>query len=220
MMAPAKAQPPRQRAAIVVAHPDDEVLWCGGWILLHRDWRWRICTLCRASDPDRAPRFRRVLEYLGAEGDMLDLDDGPEQLPLPTEQVQSAVQALLPRNEAFDVVLTHGPAGEYTRHLRHEECCRAVLALWQHGQIRAKALWCFAYDDGHKAYLPRVSSRAGRRVVLPEGIWREKYRLLTDYYGFAVDSWEAQVTPREEGFSCFDTPEAAAHHTGSSQEVA
>jgi len=210
----------RMRAAIVVAHPDDEVLWCGGWILLHRDWHWRIYTLCRASDPDRAPRFHHVLERLGAEGDMADLDDGPDQTPLPAGQVQSTVQALLPVNETFDLVLTHGPVGEYTRHLRHEECCRAVVTLWARGQIRAKSLWCFAYDDGDKVYLPRVSSHAVRRVALPDDIWSEKYRLITEYYGFGPDSWEARVTPREEGFSCFDSPGAAVHDAGISEEVA
>src|ERR1039458_2480503 len=60
---------PRLRAAVVVAHPDDETLWCGGYILNHPEFHWRIVTLCRASDPDRAPKFRRVLQRLGAEGE-------------------------------------------------------------------------------------------------------------------------------------------------------
>jgi LmbE family N-acetylglucosaminyl deacetylase len=44
----------RPRAAVVVAHPDGETLWCGGYILSHWDSLWRIVTLCRAADPDRA----------------------------------------------------------------------------------------------------------------------------------------------------------------------
>ena len=79
---------PRPRAAVVVAHPDDETLWCGGYILTHPEFLWRILTLCRAVDPDRAPKFRRVLQRLGAEGDMADLDDGPDQAPLPAGQVR------------------------------------------------------------------------------------------------------------------------------------
>jgi hypothetical protein len=90
---------PRQRAAVVVAHPDDETLWCGGYILTHPEFHWRIVTLCRASDPDRAPKFRRVLEQLGAEGEMADLDDEPDQVPLPIEQIQETIARLLAGNQ-------------------------------------------------------------------------------------------------------------------------
>src|ERR1035438_6108590 len=74
---------------------DDETLWCGGYILTHPEFLWRIVTLCRAADPDRAPRFGRVLRRLGAEGEMADLDDGPDQTPLPVEQVQETTARLL-----------------------------------------------------------------------------------------------------------------------------
>ena len=83
-------------AAILVAHPDDETLWAGGFVLEHAEWDWFIGTLCRASDPDRAPKFARVLERLHARGAMLDMDDGPEQQSLPTLDVQRQVLTLLP----------------------------------------------------------------------------------------------------------------------------
>src|SRR5579871_2650849 len=86
---------PQRRAAVVVAHPDDETLWCGGYVLTHPEYLWRIVTLCRASDPDRAPRFRRLLQRLGAEGEMADLDDGPDQAPLPAGRAQETVARLL-----------------------------------------------------------------------------------------------------------------------------
>ena len=203
---------PRLRAAVVVAHPDDETLWCGGYILAHPEFDWRIVTLCRASDPDRAPKFCRVLEQLGAVGEMADLDDEPDQVPLPIEQILETTARLL-AGSSYSLILTHGPKGEYTRHRRHEECCRSVVELWQSGSIDTERVWLFAYEDGGRAYLPRVRENADRRDILIESVWLEKRRLITDVYGYGADSWEAQATPQEEGFWCFDSIEAAAERT-------
>jgi LmbE family N-acetylglucosaminyl deacetylase len=198
----------RPRAAVIVAHPDDEILWCGGYILTHPEFQWRIVTLCRASDPDRAPRFRRVLQELGAEGEMADLDDGPDQDPLPSGQIAEATVRLLD-GARYSLILTHGPKGEYTRHRRHAECCQAVVGLWRSGDIDTRRLWLFAYEDGGLAYLPRVRVDANRRDVLKDDVWLEKRRLIMDSYGFGPDSWEARTTPREEGFWCFGSAAAA-----------
>jgi len=203
----------RLQAAVIVAHPDDEMLWCGGYILTHPEFHWRIITLCRASDPDRAPKFRKVLKRLGAEGEMEDLDDEPEQVPISNELVQKSIVRLLAKDH-YDLILTHGPWGEYTQHRRHQECCHAVVELWQSGRINTAQLWSFAYEDGGRTYLPRVRDDADRRELLTEDVWLEKYRIITDVYGYDADSWEAQTTPREEGFWCFDSPQAAIARTG------
>jgi len=199
---------PRRRAAVVVAHPDDETLWCGGYILAHPEFLWRIVTLCRAGDADRAPKFRQVLQRFGAEGEMAGLDDGPDQAPLPVELLEETVARLM-AGHSYDLILTHGPLGEYTQHRRHAECCRAVVELWRSGCMFTDRLWMFAYQDGGRQYLPRVRSDADRRDVLPDDIWAEKRRLIMELYGFRPDSWEAQTTPREEGFWSFDSPQAA-----------
>lgn len=208
---------PRLRAAVVVAHPDDETLWCGGYVLAHPEFHWRIVTLCRASDPDRAPKFRRVLKQLDAEGEMADMDDEPDQVPLPSEQVQNTVIRLL-AGDRYTLILTHGPKGEYTRHRRHEECCRSVVKLWQSRRIHTERLWMFAYEDGDRAYLPRVREDADRLDKLAHKVWLEKRRLIMDVYGYGADSWEAQATPREEGFWCFDGPQAAVKRAASGEE--
>ena len=205
---PQLASDPRPRAAVVVAHPDDETLWCGGYILTHPEYHWSIVTLCRAADPGRAPRFRRVLQRLGAEGEMADLDDRPDQAPLPVGQVQETIARLLV-GTTYNLLLTHGPMGEYTRHRRHAECCQAVVELWSAGRLDTRRLWLFAYEDGNRAYLPRVREDADRRDVLTDGVWLEKRRMIMDLYGFGPETWEAQTTPREEGFWCFDSAQAA-----------
>ena len=119
-------------AEVIVAHPDDETLRAGGTILLHPDWQWTVIALCRASDPDRAPKFRRALQQLGARGNIGHLDDGPEQVPFPELDIRQAILSLL-LETSFDLMLTHSPYGEYTRHLRHEETSRAVLLCGEKG---------------------------------------------------------------------------------------
>ncbi|NIP25740.1 MAG: PIG-L family deacetylase [Phycisphaerae bacterium] len=189
---------------VIVAHPDDETLWAGGTILMHPESEWTVVTLCRKSDPDRAPRFYRVMERLRATGVMGDVDDGPEQTPLNGRKVQAAILELLPSN-SFDVILTHGLHGEYTRHRRHEETAEAVRALWESKELCAKELWMFAYEDGGGNYLPKAVDDADVKVKLPDEIWREKYNIVTNVYGFGPESFEAETTPKEEAFYFFQS---------------
>ena len=195
-------------AALIVAHPDDETLWAGGTVLSHSDWHWTIVSLCRSSDKDRAPKFNRAVEQLGAVGQIGDLDDGPEQSPLSEIDVHQMVLSLLP-NVKFDLVVTHSPHGEYTRHRRHEEAGVAVALLWERGQIKAKEVWMFAYADGGmggKEDLPKAIKTAHLISYLPEDVWRKKYQIITDTYGFAPGSYEATAVAREEAFWCFKSP--------------
>lgn len=194
--------------AVIVAHPDDETLWAGGTLLSHPAWHCFIVSVCRGSDKDRAPRFENVLKILGATGAMGDLDDGPEQDPLAEIMVKSTILALLPVKK-FDLVITHNPNGEYTRHLRHEEVSKAVIELWGTGDIDTAQLWTFAYEDGGRAYHPRPVEDASVYHVLSPSTWQQKYDLMTRTYGFDKDSWEAQTTPNAEAFWQFTDAIAA-----------
>lgn len=193
-----------RKVCLIVAHPDDETLWAGGTILLHPRRHWEIFSLCRASDPDRSEKFRRMMNEYDAKGSMADIDDGPQQHPLAKDEINCAVKKLLGQGR-YDLVITHGPQGEYTRHRRHEEVSRAVCDLWLKGILRADILWMFAYDDGGGEFLPRPSAGAHKTMDLPESIWRRKYEIITDVYGFSPDSWEAKVTPGTEAFWCFES---------------
>lgn len=184
---------------IIVAHPDDETLWAGGTILSNPSWQCFVICLCRKTDPDRAPKFKKALEILGADGIMGDLDDGPEQKPLTETEVEKSILQLLPPGN-FDLVITHSIYGEYTRHRRHEEIGKAVINLWSSGKLTAAELWAFAYEDHHKAYYPIIIEDAPIYYALPHQIWESKYNIITTVYGFEKDSWEAQTTPKEEAF--------------------
>ncbi|HEY4104170.1 MAG TPA: hypothetical protein VGM44_09770 [Polyangiaceae bacterium] len=183
----------------MVAHPDDETLWAGGTLLMQSTWAPFVTTLCRGSDADRAPKFFGALAALSAHGTMADLDDGPAQAALADGDVERALLDTLPARK-FDRILTHSPLGEYTRHLRHEEVSRAVLRLWLAGELDASELWLFAYEDSAGKHLPQAIDTADVALELPNDVWSEKYRILTEIYRFEAQSWEARVTPRREAF--------------------
>jgi len=198
----------RESVAVLVAHPDDETLWAGGTLLAETNWSLSIGCTCRGSDADRAPKFQRVLKQFQAQGGMADLDDGPEQSPLPDAAVERALFECLPKRN-FDRILTHSPRGEYTRHRRHEEVSRAVLRLWLRGTLSAAELWLFAYDDDGGSRLPSVLANADIVRELTSEVWQRKQRLITHDYGFAESSWEARATPPIEGFFRVTTAEHA-----------
>jgi hypothetical protein len=61
---------------------------------------------------------------------MADLDDGPDQAPLPIEQVQETIVRLL-SGGSYSLILTHGPMGEYRLHRGGARCALTVLGKQQ-----------------------------------------------------------------------------------------
>jgi hypothetical protein len=166
---------------------------------MHPLWESIIVCLCRGSDTDRSQKFKKVLEFYKTKGIIGDLDDGPTQNPLSEEEVEAAILNLLPSKQ-FDLIITHNPSGEYTRHLRHEEVSKAVINLWYTGKISTHELWTFAYEDDNKKYYPRAIENTGLFQILSPEIWQRKYKLITEVYDFGKKSWEAETTPRVEAF--------------------
>ena len=194
--------------AIIVAHPDDEILWTGGIILNNPQWNYFIISLCRKNDENRSSNFYKVLKILNAQGIMGNLDDEPEQKPLNTLEVEQKILDLLPKKH-FDLIITHSPFGEYTKHLRHEEVGKAVIMLWNKDKIATNKLWVFAYEDGNKKYFPKAIENTPYFETLKKEIWIKKYNLITETYGFEKNSWEAKTTPKAEAFWVFNNPNDA-----------
>lgn len=194
-----------KKVAVIVAHPDDETLWSGGTILMHPSYNWLIISLSRKKDQDRAPKFYKAVELFQAKGIMGTMDDGPEQFPLEEATIEKMILELLPK-DYFDVLITHDPQGEYTRHRRHEEVSRAVIKLWYYGKIHAGELWTFAYEDGNKRYFPKPVEDSSILNRLHHNIWKQKYDIITKVYGFPPGGFEAETTPKSEAFRKFRNP--------------
>lgn len=198
----------KKNVAVIIAHPDDETLWAGGTILSNPDWKVFVVCMSRKSDADRSVKFFKALQLLKVAGIMGDLDDGPDQKPLVENELQTAILDLLPGRH-FDLIISHNPQGEYTRHLRHEEVGKAVINLWYSGKLTACELHVFAYEDDNKAYFPQAIANANVYHTLSKQVFQKKYSIITETYGFGKNSWEAQTTPKAEAFWQFTDPHEA-----------
>lgn len=192
-----------KKALVIVAHPDDETIWMGGTILQKSDWEWTILSLCRGSDTDRAPKFRRVCAHYGARAVIADIDDENDE-PISVGAVQEIILGALDSRE-YDFIFTHGSNGEYG-HQRHLDAHRAVTKLCNQNTLKGK-LYFFSYVPGKESaphdpalMIPVPSSKADWIVELSEAEWREKRRIVEELYGFKHPIFETLACARTEAF--------------------
>lgn len=114
-----------ERGIVVTAHPDDETLWFAGMMLRHRrhvlPWRVLCCSI-PIRDPIRAFKFYDACRVLGAIGEVMPFQEGGKNAPL-------AHLDLLPDLSDFDVIVTHGAAGEYG-HGHHKQVGDLIAARY------------------------------------------------------------------------------------------
>ncbi len=188
-------------AAVIVAHPDDEIIWAGGVILRHMDWDWSVLSLCRGDDPDRAPKFRRICGRLGIRGLIEDVDDGNPLLPIdPEREIGRRVVRHL-GGVSWELCLTHGLNGEYG-HERHRQVGSVVRALVMRGEIACVRFWTFAYEVSAPAGDCRPAAWADITVDLTEEQLSEKKRIVREDYGYPGDGFEVRACISPEAFSC------------------
>ena len=53
----------------------------------------------------------------------------------------------------------------------------------------------FAFEDGQKSYKPRAIGATDRYEELPDDVWKNKYEIITKFYGFDANGFEAEITP-------------------------
>lgn len=109
--------------AVIVAHPDDESLWCGGTLLRLRDAgvTVTIVSLTNGGNVVRKGEFTAASRILGAEPIIFDLPDGGQQRLADFSPMLNELFKVHP-----DLVLTHADHGNERGHFQHRQCCHIV----------------------------------------------------------------------------------------------
>lgn len=190
-----------KRALIIVAHPDDETIWMGGFILKHPGLQWTIFSLCRASDQDRAPKFRRICKLYSAKAIITDLEDNEK---LTIDQTIPIIKKLITTkigNKKFNFLFTHGTNGEYD-HPRHIGVQRAVKALIKEGKLNVNTVLFFNYKRAKPGKRPSMEAKKDSDFFLrlSKEIFLKKKHLHSEIHGYAWGGIDVGYCTNPEAF--------------------
>jgi GlcNAc-PI de-N-acetylase len=188
-----------KKVLVIVAHPDDELIWMGGMLLKHKkDWNTTILCLTRKSDKDRNPKFKKACKSLGAKGFIYDFDDTTSK-PWDQNKVIKTISKFC--NTNYDIVFTHGKSGEYG-HPRHKETHKIINKIIYDEILKTKSLMNFAYlkrSNNHQGFcVPNSSTNNFIKLKHHELIMKKD--IIQNVYGYQEGGFEEKSCNIVESF--------------------
>lgn len=172
-------------ALVIVAHPDDETVFCGGTLLVNKDWQWTIITATYQVTEQRYKEFEKAMSCYKNYGvnikeyRTLSLEDGNmEELSQIDWQLWRSAFTTIKMSP--DIVITHNTLGEYD-HPDHRAANCISNELY-------KNVWEFVCP-GAKNYPQPVRSKT-QPVDLSKVIL-EKKKIFNISYPLQSGIWDA-----------------------------
>jgi len=167
---------------MVVAHPDDETLWGAGFLLRYPAPWTVICCTIPFHDPERTDKFHDACDVLGVRQSLV------------IKHSERGGFIPIPDLGEFDLIVTHGAAGEYG-HVQHKELHNAIKSRWPDRSM------FFGYGAG-KSDLTIVLSDVESAKKL-EALQKYDHRSRTDK---GKMKWEALLDVFSERFNLWREP--------------
>jgi len=171
-------------AIVVIAHPDDETIFCAGTMLRYPDWQWEVVCLTHTAGDTRGRELACAMESFQALGvnvvayHTLDGRDAMEELT--SEEERAWGERLGACNLRADVAFTHNPTGEYG-HPQHVLVNRITHELFSN-------VWEIVCPGaGH--FQQRRRRRVNEVVLTPE-ILRKKRHVFDTCYPLESYLWQ------------------------------
>lgn len=173
------------KSLIIVAHPDDEVLWFSS--VLFRDNPDVICITSGRNKDDESYRkkaFEKTMDILNIENyEMLDHPDTDGRLNL--SQLEKDLSRFT--SEKYDRIFTHGPFGDTHNHIHHQDVSYLVNILFDNVFSTA---WNLYPDVVNHLSRPEFDLKK----YLMGTVYSEEYHLLMDSYEISAVEKFIQLT--------------------------
>ena len=126
---------------MIVAHPDDDVIWGGGHLM---DGGYFVVCITNGRNDTRKPEFEKMLEKSGNSGYILEYPDKVAGERDTWEKVWDKIESDIERImkcKDWELIVTHNKDGEYG-HQHHKYTHSIVTELYKDNKLKSP-LYCF-----------------------------------------------------------------------------
>lgn len=164
-------------ALLVVAHPDDETIFCGGMLLSYPSWNWNIVCVTMQQGTPRPQEFESVMEKYKEFGvniqSYLTLNKPDLNQDLSTQDYEDWKTSIKLLGLTPEIVFTHNVMGEYG-HKHHIAVSKIVNELFSN-------VWEFVYP-GDMNITPQPKKTKINEVNLDKDTIAKKSEIYATLY--------------------------------------